>query len=245
VKIAQLLTKLGKRISRKYKTINFGGCCVYASIVADELNKRGVGSSIIVCAEETMHNTNGGGINEARLAGAGKASRHTWLDHGVYFGHVGVEVRVGNVYFHHDVTTTSIADTYFNGDRIYAGRLTVTEAATLAADPNGWNPTFNRNAIPALKRDIADFFDRNFTMTTITVTELVQHFNAQARTAQTWIRQWERYQDTVAIRNAGHAVGKVAGVYNVLMFTLGAETDMPADIQATMTALNNVYEQMK
>ena len=48
--LIESLNTLGQRINRWYPEINHGGCCVYASLIGEELRKRGVEVRVIVAA---------------------------------------------------------------------------------------------------------------------------------------------------------------------------------------------------
>ena len=65
---------------------------------------------------------------------------------------------------------------------------------------------------------------------------------AQARSAEIWIQQYNRYKDIGAVRNAAMAIGKVAGHYNILVST---GLDIPEDIIETQKRLTNIWDNLE
>lgn len=91
--VINALNILGRRINRWYPTINHGGCCVFAVLVAEELLKRNIPVEIIVAADAAS-----GNIDRAREQ-VNSNRKDEWNAAGIYFNHVGIEFIIdGNVY---------------------------------------------------------------------------------------------------------------------------------------------------
>lgn len=67
---------------------------------------------------------------------------------------------------------------------------------------------------------------------------------AQMRSADLWIQQWERFKDGSSVRNAAMALGKIQGVYNVLLSANGGEVDVPETIQQEMKRYGAVWDRL-
>ena len=59
---------------------------------------------------------------------------------------------------------------------------------------------------------------------------LIKMIHDQAKNADMWITQWERYKDVSGIRNASLAIGKLFGVYGVLIQSCDDDEDAPVEI---------------
>jgi len=60
-------------------------------------------------------------------------------------------------------------------------------------------------------------------MKTIDSEKLISTFVSQCRSADLWVGLWDKNKDIGAAKNALTALGKVSGVYNVLLVTYGDE----------------------
>ena len=148
--LLETLSDLGHDVAFEFPTINHGGCCVYASIVGDLLLRQGIETSIWVghLPDYNIH----ADVAEVRNNVRNPANVADWNDNGVFFNHVGLEVSIDGVKYLVDTDRYDFASDKFKEFHVLAGRLTVTEAALLAADHSAWNPTFPRCAIPEIKR---------------------------------------------------------------------------------------------
>lgn len=63
----------------------------------------------------------------------------------------------------------------------------------------------------------------------ISKTKLLKLMEGQAKSADGWIQQFEKYKDVSSIRNVSLAIGKYAGMYNVLLSICGEE-NLPEDV---------------
>ncbi len=74
--------------------------------------------------------------------------------------------------------------------------------------------------------------------------KLINHIRAQARSADMWVAQWQRYKDMSGVRNAALAIGKIHGMYGVLLTMNGADFNMPEDVQELMKKYNDVWDNL-
>jgi len=148
----ETLNTLGQRINRYYPEINHGGCCVYASLIGEELRKRGIESRVIVAAWGATTN-----IDKVRPQLMNTDRKVEWNDNDVYFNHVGVEFKYKGKTFHYDSDGVKPKSKKLKSYVIYPGRLSVDEAKLLADEPEGWNESFERSKIPALKRHVRSY----------------------------------------------------------------------------------------
>ena len=149
----EALNTLGQRINKSYPNINNGGCCVYAAAVGEELLKRGVNVRTVV-ANSYDASLN---INKARKGVNNTNQKDEWNQAGVYFNHVGVEFKLGGKWFLYDSDGVNPRGKKLGSYKVHPGFLSVEEAKALAAEAKGWNDSFNRRSIPALKKHIKNF----------------------------------------------------------------------------------------
>jgi len=155
------LLKVGKDAQKVAQgEINFGGCCVYAALVARELIARGHPARGVVYAG--LFDDNSANLDEVRNELREPKTVRAWNKRGVVFNHVAIETEIG------DETVVFDSDGFRQprGD-MYAGRLTVEELEALAGlGPNetethrGWNSTFDRDLIPDLRETVQRHFNK-------------------------------------------------------------------------------------
>jgi hypothetical protein len=149
-----LLKKLGHLsdyMDNTYPLINYGGCCIFAAYVGKRLNK------IVPTRVAVFDNVTNTTIDNAReYVWANTTSQ--WNFNGVEFGHVVVEFKYKNRWYHLD--TNGVRRQVFNwdGDHRVPGSLTIKEAYELGKDCYGWNDMFPRKQIPRIRKDINKFF---------------------------------------------------------------------------------------
>jgi hypothetical protein len=150
------------KLQTQYSYINFGGCCVIASCLADQLHKVGVPVRIVV--SESIWAGELPTINEARkrLKKENNTTRD-WNLGGVYFGHVVAEVKVNKRWHILDTDCGCIPSAEYWADRPlkpFKGYLTLDEARFLAGRKDGWNPTFEREQIKGIKQMVSLYFSK-------------------------------------------------------------------------------------
>lgn len=149
--LIDILEKHTKLIRSQIYKINHGGCCVFASMIAEQLQHI-VPTSITVLDDVTEIS-----LDDARPY-TNKNTIREWQINGVEFDHIIVEfVYNDNTYFL-DSNGPKLKDTFnTHDDTIVEGHLTIEEATSLAADDNWW-PEFNRKHIPLMQRLINNLF---------------------------------------------------------------------------------------
>lgn len=147
------LEKLSKHVDEAFPSINYGGCCVFASIVADELAKKGVKARGVV----GMYGWDDLDV-DVRHAAANVTNiedDEEWEENGVKFRHVGLEITIEGETYHFDSTGIRKPNGYVGDSEMFHvvdGRLTRNEMRALASNPYNWNPSFNRRDITKLER---------------------------------------------------------------------------------------------
>ncbi len=150
------LNTLSELVSKEIPNINYGGCCVFASLVGKHLQqikpiRFAVLSGPWFCKPTT--------IDEARQL-VSKNTLYEWNNNNVYFGHVLMEFDYrGKTYYYDSTGVENKDDDCRSGDQI-KGFLTLKECQELADDTSGWNSCFNRKHIPQMKKIIDTFFDQ-------------------------------------------------------------------------------------
>jgi hypothetical protein len=154
------LSSFCKSVENKFPLLNWGACCVFASEVGKHLAKTKSFNKVkIRVADPTARE--GYTISKARKNNHNNCC-YDWNKQGIYFGHVIVELLYRKKRYHIDSSGVHLAmrtdpSCYLP---LYRGHLTIEEATVLASDKRGWNPTFNRKNIPAVKKTIASFFKK-------------------------------------------------------------------------------------
>lgn len=73
--------------------------------------------------------------------------------------------------------------------------------------------------------------------------KVVKLFHAQTRSADMWIEQYNRYKDVSGVRNASLAIGKLMGLFNVLLTMKGSE-NVEEDILSLVTKYHAVWDNL-
>lgn len=74
--------------------------------------------------------------------------------------------------------------------------------------------------------------------------QIIKLLIAQMRSADLWIGQWERFKDAASVRNAALALGKIQGVYNVLLNLNGGDENMPEEIMTLMKKYGEIWDRL-
>ncbi len=159
--IIDKLNNIAVEVTKKIDFINLGGCCVFASLIAQHLYPL-VPLKIVVFAPTLTKNS----IDEVRHSITTNRLCE-WNDNGIYFGHVMIELTIDDKTFLYDSNGIAPSDTIIKGYKKLKGELTLLEATELADDSVGWNDTFNRDKIPRLKNIINNFFIPQLTSSTV------------------------------------------------------------------------------
>jgi hypothetical protein len=142
-------------IRRNHQDINAGGCCVFAAILAKQLNKVG---------EARIRITDWATEEDAIIKARPKVKRNTlveWNRHGVHFNHVAIEFKYKGKTYHIDASGV-VAPPRFD---FLKGELLLKEATELGDCKKGWNRFFDRKEIPTIKRRVQRFFKKHLKKT--------------------------------------------------------------------------------
>jgi len=144
------LLSLGAAASDAITDINHGGCCVYASLLGKELQKREIPCSVVVVSDSA--NIGSTNIDKVRWRMPSSVPNlQAWEECGVYFTHVALEVDIDGVNYFVDSDGIAKSGKKLRDFRPYPGRLSLEEAEFLARKESGWNERFDRNEIPRLR----------------------------------------------------------------------------------------------
>lgn len=145
----EYLDEVGKNVNRRWPYINYGGCCVFASIVGNILQSKGLKVKGIVAAYSAEYRIKP--IWWMRRS-VSNNSVPEWERRGLDFNHVGIEFHHSGQKWHYHSKGSQIASKIFDNMPIFRGRLTVEEMIELAGDEEGWNNSFDRRQIPAIEK---------------------------------------------------------------------------------------------
>ena len=157
MKLIKFLDDVGVLVNSKIHELNRGGCCVFASIVAQRLSEF---CEVRIAVGTDWLDNDDTTIDEVREQ-VSSNSPNEWNNYGVDFGHVIIEFDYDGSTYHYDSNgVTSVQrDTSTFGMPILDGYLTINEAVELASHAE-WNPKFDRSQIPKLEKIIIKEFDK-------------------------------------------------------------------------------------
>jgi len=150
-----VLTRLGIKINEKYPNINSGGCCVFASHLAELLYEKGYYVSIRIANMDNKNdNVNITNFRKNNNTLEWQNPCRVYNDSDIWFKHVLLEIENGGIRYLYD-TNGFVSINYYCD--ILEGRLTLEEARKSADFSWNWNKTFNRQDIPEIKK-IIDYY---------------------------------------------------------------------------------------
>lgn len=153
--IIDKLNTLGQKAEEEFPDLNYGGCCVFASLVADRLAKLGVQAEGVVAMyfyEDKPPNIDYA-RNNVRHIGDGDE----WEENGVKLSHVGLKIMVGETAILYDsegVRPFKRRNTLLDRT-VIEGTLSRKELKALANNAWNWNYSFDRDQIPKLAKLVA------------------------------------------------------------------------------------------
>lgn len=168
--LVRFLEDLGKEVNSSISNVNYGGCCVYASIVSEQLVRKGYGAggfcSWYGYSEMDIDSARSNILRDQdrrRFFAQNQYIHKLWYEQGVNFGHVATAIFLqnGRRILHDSVETVLVkpSQVEFRMKPIAKGFLYPNEMKALADDPSEWNPDFNRKQIPAMRRIIEEKFN--------------------------------------------------------------------------------------
>jgi len=81
-------------------------------------------------------------------------------------------------------------------------------------------------------------------MKTLDQETLVKLIHEQARSADMWIGEWQRYKDVDGIRNASLAIGKIHGLYLALLALNAGDDNVPEDVMELMRKYLDIWREL-
>jgi hypothetical protein len=147
------LNQLADKVRDESPTINLGGCCVFAALVAKQLQHH-YPTRIIVFNPNAVYS-----IDEVRPK-VKKNNCEEWDKNGMDFYHVAIEFTdEDGTKFHYDANGVFPDDGSIDTDLLQVkGYLTIQEACELASNNEGWSSRFDRNNIPKIDKIIKKHF---------------------------------------------------------------------------------------
>jgi hypothetical protein len=148
-KLVSVLNELGK-ISKKYPTINCGGCGAFALYVSDELNKRNVKHDIAWIGD-TFGNNNVKREIKKIFKNNSYVNLTEFNCNGIYLSHVMIKIKSNFI------DSEGVFNGFNNtswGYRQVITTIKTDELRMLVNNEEGWNNYFNRKNMPKLKKDI-------------------------------------------------------------------------------------------
>jgi len=146
------LRDVGRDTLSEFSTINWGGCCVYAAVVAAWLQEHDITTWGLVADKKQSPSA----VDSARPKDPLFVSN--WNDNGITFFHVMVQFEHEGKVWTHDTESTidneleCKAVTQFS-NKICPGYLEVAELVSLASDSH-WNSQFDRSLIPSVAKRV-------------------------------------------------------------------------------------------
>lgn len=156
--VIETLNVLGQKTQKRWKYINSGGCCVFASTVGAELKNMGIPVKGIVSSYHAAYAKSS--IDTIRRRINRHANISIWADNGVYFSHIGIEFELDGKKYHYDTAGVRPAGKELDRMPLYKGRMTLKDLRYLAASDDGWNPCFDRKHMPDIERFVKKSFTR-------------------------------------------------------------------------------------
>lgn len=74
--------------------------------------------------------------------------------------------------------------------------------------------------------------------------QIIKLLISQMRSADLWIAQWNRYKDASSVKNVAMALGKIQGVYNVLLSLNGGSKEVPLIIIEEMDKYGKIWDSL-
>ena len=152
--IIRCLNQLGKEVNSEFENINYGGCAIFASLVGKRLEELGVGVSGITtgsCPWQPKIS-----VDQARAKITHPGRKMQWIANGINFFHVGLCFKHNGKKYHYDSNGAHRPEKTLGGAVIFDGVLFLSEVIAIAREHAGWNKSFNRRSVPAIRRLVYD-----------------------------------------------------------------------------------------
>ena len=142
-----------KAINDNFSLVNHGGCACVAAMLAKAL--RHTFPIMRITSSDAWGDSNNN-IDEIRQVMSNNLDKNEWYENGIEFGHVWVEIYIDGNWYALDSTGVSTAKELHRKCGIPAeGSFSIEEVQALA-DTETWNPSFDRNQLPAIQELISE-----------------------------------------------------------------------------------------
>lgn len=153
------LRDLGSRVNDLTDgCVNYGGCCVYAAAVAERLQELGITAECIARTgdwfeQATVEEARANLIEDENYA-PGENNARDWGEAGLSLHHIAVRFKHSGRWYTHDSDTVIPGRDTFgeHGYEATPDGLTPQEARAMSDCADGWNTTFDRRYIPAIRK---------------------------------------------------------------------------------------------
>lgn len=155
---------LAEDINTKIRAVNAGGCCVFASLVAERMIETGIPARVVHADMWTEHNITAM-RKEIIDSNMDVYCKEDWETAGASFWHVGVLFKFLNKWYTMDSTAIKPGRKYLGIEDMITGNgsFTAKEAEALAFRRDNaytWNCWFDRSQIPKMKLIINTHFKK-------------------------------------------------------------------------------------
>lgn len=138
--------------------LNYGGCCVFAVIVGEELRRLSIEPRIVVkggfyIAPPSIE------LDEVRPVITNVEDAIEWNRNGVEFGHVGLRFQLDNgITYLYDSTGPAKEGDHMQLYSLYRGTLSLEDGKLLAGNWHNWNRMFDRDCVPTIRKVVRHVF---------------------------------------------------------------------------------------
>lgn len=153
--IEACLTKIGEEVERKIRSVNCGGCGVYAVELAKRLESIGVKNYRIRAYGDT-DKVNITKVEKTVFNSALPTNREDWNENGIQFHHV--KLQFNNKLWDSEESVPVRKAKSWHWATLQQGYITRKALELLTAIPSNWNSWFDRKQIPKL----CEIMDKHF-----------------------------------------------------------------------------------
>lgn len=142
------------KVKEKFPTINWGGCGVFANLLATELDKLGVKYKIIWIGDDSKHKKDIKRIfkdkgNDVCLLDFN--NEFIWVSH--------IMIKIGRKFIDASGIYENFKTTEWNHREVIC-EITKKELELISLSNHGWNCSFNRTQIPKVERELKKIFKK-------------------------------------------------------------------------------------
>jgi hypothetical protein len=142
------------QVKKMFPTINWGGCGVFANLLATELDKLGVKYKIIWIGHEARHKKD---IKKIFKHYGGQVTLGAFNDSDIYVAHI--MIKVGRKFIDASGVHKNLNNTQWGWYGL-RHEITKEQLELISLSSEGWNSDFNRNQIPRVKKEVKKIFEK-------------------------------------------------------------------------------------